>query len=193
MYRVILVGTMLLAALQPQNQHEQHSPYAAQERSEIAALTVEELAGLREGAGMGLARAAELNGYPGPKHVLELTGELGLSAQQRGAIETIFDRMHEQAIELGEQVLERERQLDRRFAHKHIDADLVNELTAEIGRLRGMLRAAHLQAHIETTALLADEQVRRYEAARGYAETTVTGVALRRSKGPATRTPDLPT
>lgn len=191
MYRVILIGTILLAALQ--TQHEQHSPYAAQERSEIAALTVEELAGLLEGAGMGLARAAELNGYPGPKHVLELTGELGLSAQQRGAIETIFDRMHEQAIELGEQVLERERQLDRRFAHKHIDADLVNELTAEIGRLRGMLRAAHLQAHIETTALLADEQVRRYEAARGYAETTVTGVALRRSKGPATRTPDLPT
>lgn len=168
MYRLILIGTILLAALQTQHQHEQHSPYANQERSEIAALTVQELAGLREGAGMGLARAAELNSYPGPKHVLELAAELELSAQQRSAIEAIFDRMHEQAIQLGEQVLEQERQLDRRFAHQHVDADLVNELTAKIGRLRGMLRAAHLRAHIETTALLEDEQVRRYEAARGY-------------------------
>ena len=33
--------------------------------------------------GMGLALAAELNGYPGPAHVIELAKSLGLSEPQR--------------------------------------------------------------------------------------------------------------
>jgi hypothetical protein len=32
---------------------------------------------------MGLALAAELNGYPGPAHVIELAKSLGLSEPQR--------------------------------------------------------------------------------------------------------------
>lgn len=35
------------------------------------------------GGGMGCAKIAELNGYPGPKHVLELENELQLTEQQK--------------------------------------------------------------------------------------------------------------
>jgi hypothetical protein len=47
------------------------SPYREQLASEIRGLTTKEIEDLREGRGMALARAAELNGYPGPRHVLD--------------------------------------------------------------------------------------------------------------------------
>lgn len=42
---------------------------------------------------MGLAKAAELNGYPGPLHVLELAVDLSLTAEQKAATETLFKSM----------------------------------------------------------------------------------------------------
>ena len=41
---------------------------------------------------MSLALAAELNGYPGPLHVLELADRLGLSAEQRGKVQQLSIR-----------------------------------------------------------------------------------------------------
>ncbi len=38
--------------------------------------------GLENGEGMGIVKYAELNGYPGPKHVLELVNELRLTEEQ---------------------------------------------------------------------------------------------------------------
>ena len=61
------------------------SPYAGQEQRSIKALSEDEIRDLREGRGMGLAKAAELNSYPGPLHVLQLAAELGLSDAQRKA------------------------------------------------------------------------------------------------------------
>ena len=79
-------------ASQTEGHHElgqQHSPYADQESSGIAALSLSELGGLQDGAGMGLARAAELNHYPGPKHVLQLAAELNLSEKQSAEVEEL--------------------------------------------------------------------------------------------------------
>jgi hypothetical protein len=42
------------------------SPYAGQEQRPIKALSETEMRDLAEGRGMGLAKAAELNSYPGP-------------------------------------------------------------------------------------------------------------------------------
>jgi len=42
---------------------------------------------------MGLAKAAELNHYPGPRHVLDLASELKLSEEQRLRIEQIYNTM----------------------------------------------------------------------------------------------------
>ena len=167
----LLLAVLLLLTVTPsdaQQEHEHRSSYADQEDSGIAALDADELRGLLEGEGMGLARTAELNGYPGPKHVLELAEPLELTEEQHAAVEEVRLRMLESARSLGEQVVEAERLLDRRFQHGHIDADTVAELTEQIGVLTGRLRAVHLIAHLETRALLSEEQTGRYDELRGY-------------------------
>src|SRR5213082_2691255 len=70
------------------------APYAGQQSREIKALSPAEIVDLEAGRGMGMAKAAELNHYPGPAHVIELTDRLGLNPEQRAAIEAIFARMN---------------------------------------------------------------------------------------------------
>lgn len=60
---------------------------------------------------MGLALAAELNGYPGPSHVLELADELDLSSDQRGQVQRLFDSMKAEAVPLGSKLIEQESDL----------------------------------------------------------------------------------
>ena len=71
------------------------SPYRDQTAAEIRGLTEKEISELREGRGMGLARAAELNGYPGPRHVLDAAreGRLHLSPGQLQAVQRLFDHI----------------------------------------------------------------------------------------------------
>lgn len=163
-----LVAGPALGQMEGHSQHRDHSPYADQEPSGIAALSVDELADLRNGAGMGLARAAELNHYPGPMHVIELAEELNLSDDQLARLKQVHVEMLEEAKRLGEVIVEKESYLNRRFAHKHIDESILRSLTEEIGALRGELRFTHLNAHLRTTAILAPEQVGSYDTLRGY-------------------------
>ena len=58
------------------------SPYVGMQTRSIKALSEQQIADLKAGRGMGLALPAELNGYPGPAHVLELSDQLGLSTEQ---------------------------------------------------------------------------------------------------------------
>jgi len=144
------------------------SPYAEMADRTIKALSPEEVAGLQAGEGMGFALSAELNGLPGPKHVLELEGDLGLGAEQKALVEGIAAKMHGHAVLLGEELLALEGELDRRFAHGHITPVELARLTNEIGRVRGALRAAHLLAHLETRDVLRPEQIEAYARLRGY-------------------------
>ena len=145
------------------------APYAGREARAVKALSEQEARDLANGSGMGLAKAAELNGYPGPRHVLDLAKELALTADQARAIQEVHARMKDEAVAIGRSVLEREQALDRLFATRRIDEAQLALLTSEIGGLAGRLRAAHLKAHLETTALLDQHQVRRYDQLRGYA------------------------
>jgi Spy/CpxP family protein refolding chaperone len=120
------------------------------------------------GEGMGLAKAAELNHYPGPRHVLDVADKLGLSPEQMAATRALFDDMHAKAQALGKQFLAREDELDALFREQHADADKVGQLTAEIAALQGQLRAVHLTAHIRERALLSAEQVAEYDALRAH-------------------------
>lgn len=144
------------------------SPYAGQEAREIKALSLKEVDDLVQGRGMGLAKPAELNRYPGPLHVLELAQELRLSVEQRNGVEASKARMSARAKSLGAEILTLERELDAAFADRTIDQVRLNELTAQVGAKQGMLRAAHLDAHIETAGLLTPEQISRYDTLRGY-------------------------
>lgn len=146
----------------------QTSPYAGDESRRIKALSAEEVAGYLAGAGQGLARAAELNHYPGPMHVLELAAELGLDEGQRRAVEAVERRMRELAVELGRKVVDAEAALDAAFAAGTIEADGLRRRLHEIADLQADLRHTHLAAHLETRALLRAEQVARYDQLRGY-------------------------
>lgn len=156
------------AAAQQNHDHAAHSQYAGLQQREIKALDSAAVANYLTGAGMGFALAAELNGYPGPLHVLQLADSLALTMSQRAATQEIFERMQRQAVEAGEQIVELERQLDRRFAHRHIDTATLADLTGQISALNGRLRTIHLQAHLAVTAILDEAQVGAYSRLRGY-------------------------
>lgn len=70
------------------------SPYRGEEVRNIKALSEQEIEAYLSGQGMGYAKAAELNSYPGPKHVLELARELGLSPAQEEQTLTIHAAHH---------------------------------------------------------------------------------------------------
>ena len=144
------------------------SPYAGMEMRQLEALSAEQVESYLAGEGMGLAMAAELNGYPGPKHVLELQRELKLTSEQMGATMEVFDRMHSAAIALGGRIVEAERNLNRLFAQHEISREPLASATREIARLAGELRAVHLQAHLEMVGILSAQQRHAYLIYRGY-------------------------
>lgn len=120
------------------------------------------------GEGMGLAKAAELNHYPGPRHVLDIADKLGLSPDQLAATRALFDDVHTKAQALGKQLLAREDELEALFREQRAETDKVRQLTAEIADLQGRLRALHLTAHVRERALLSAVQVTKYDSLRTY-------------------------
>jgi hypothetical protein len=144
------------------------SPYVAEQDRPIKALSEEQVAELLAGQGMGLAKAAELNGYPGPRHVLDLSIELALSEAQAQQVQRIFAAMQARAIEVGRTLVDEERRLDALFHDHRATAESLSAALTRIGALQGELRRVHLQAHIDTTALLSSAQVAKYAQLRGY-------------------------
>jgi hypothetical protein len=145
------------------------SGYAGQETREIKALSAQQVEDLRAGRGMGLAMAAELNHYPGPKHVLELAEELELDAGTTARVQASYDRMSAEAKRLGAAIVEAEARLDALFREAQVTPESLRAATAEIAQLQGELRNAHLAAHLETRALLSIHQRHTYDRLRGYA------------------------
>jgi Spy/CpxP family protein refolding chaperone len=121
------------------------------------------------GSGMGYAKAAELNHYPGPKHVLELASELDLDEQQLARTQEIFLAMQKQAVELGRQLVDHESELDRLFASGEISTYQLEDRLAEIGALQAKIRFVHLATHLEQKDVLSEKQVMQYDRLRGYA------------------------
>jgi len=144
------------------------SPYVGQEAREIKALSPEEISDYLSGRGMGLAKAAELNGYPGPAHVLELAAQLGLTPEQRAATEALFQKMQQRAMALGRELVEAEGALDRLFASHAASSEAVKVSLTRIARLQGEIRQVHLNTHIEQAALLSAAQITIYARLRGY-------------------------
>ena len=116
--------------------HKSPSPYVGEEDRAVKALSSAEREQLLTGQGMGLARAAELNRFPGPKHVLELASELELTADQIRITQNIFDSMHEEAVALGKTIVDGETALDARIASGDIDEASLSRAILEIGETR---------------------------------------------------------
>lgn len=153
----------------------QPSSYAGQEQREIKALSPEEIQGYLAGKGAGLARAAELNHYPGPAHVLELADNLQLSEEQKTRTKAIFNAMQKKAIHQGKALIEKERELDRLFATGRATPGNLRSTLKQIGALQAEVRRAHLQAHIDQQAVLTRAQIAQYDELRGYTSQSGSG------------------
>jgi len=147
-----------------------HSPYAGKDAREIRTLSKEDIEELQAGAGWGLATAAELNGVPGPAHLLEMADreEMRFSAGQLEQIRSLHREMADRAIPLGFRLIEQERELNRRFADGTITEEELQELLAQIGETTAKLRFVHLSAHLKTLPILSPHQVHTYNQLRGY-------------------------
>lgn len=145
-----------------------HHPYAGLEQRTVKALSEQQIADLRAGRGMGLALPAELNGYPGPSHVLENADALGLSAEQREHTKGLFEAMKAEAVPVGERLIEQEAKLDRLFAAREVTPANLNAATEEIGMTQVRLRQTHLKFHLAMMDVLSPAQVERYRELRGY-------------------------
>jgi Spy/CpxP family protein refolding chaperone len=132
-------------------------------------LSDQEIAGYLAGEGMGMALAAELNRYPGPKHVLELADQLALDPSQRAVTQQLFQDMQTDARRLGRALVAKGQALDHLFETQRITDETLQRLTQEIGALRGELRYVHLRTHLQMRGLLSTEQQQTYQALGGRA------------------------
>lgn len=146
------------------------SPYAGEERRAVKSLSPQQVADLKAGRGMGLSLVAELNHYPGPKHVLELVERLRLTPTQHRHVTEIEAAMRGDAVQLGVKIYAKETELDTLFASGKADSEQAGALIREIARLQGELRLVHVNAHLATKRWLTAEQIARYDKLRGYAE-----------------------
>ena len=162
--RIALISLSLLATTIAMAQ----TPYAGMQTRPVKALSEQQVSDLSAGRGMGLALAAELNGYPGPSHVLELADKLELSSDQRGQVQRLFNSMKAEAQPLGLKLIAQETDLDRLFASRAITSDSLKTSTTAIAATQGELREAHLKYHLSTAAILTPGQMQRYAELRGY-------------------------
>lgn len=164
----IILGIALLTAAGVV--HAQHQHYPGQERRDIKGLSAEEIEQYRAGAGLGYAKAAELNHFPGPMHVLELADKLGLSEQQRAATRQLMDAHKRDARAIGARVVEAENRLEALFRSGKVEEGVLAKAVNEAAALQGEYRLSHLETHRRMRALLTGEQVARYDELRGYAK-----------------------
>ena len=165
---IVLTLVSLFGALSGSASGTGPSPYVGQEARPVKSLSAEDIAELRRGGGWGLAKAAELNGMPGPVHLLELKDAIALTPEQVVAITAIYERMRKAAIVEGERFIAAEQALEDEFRANTVTEESLQAMLADIGRSRARLRFIHLSAHLGTPKLLTEAQIARYAALRGY-------------------------
>ena len=147
---------------------QSHQPYAGLQSRAVKAFSDQQIADLRAGRGMSVALPAELNGYPGPLHVVEHASALALTSNQLDQVQRLYDQMKSEASTLGERMIAEEIELDRLFSSRRVTGDTLVRATTAIGKTQGELRATHLRYHLATVEVLTSDQLQRYAALRGY-------------------------
>lgn len=176
----LLVGTASVAAAQSHTHpnlsqpaqpapHVGSSQYAGYQEREIKALSARQIEDLQAGRGMSLALAAELNGYPGPAHIVELGEKLRLTKDQERETTVLTEQMKADAQRLGKDAIETERELDRLFKTGRPSEASVAQAVERAALAQATLRASHLNYHLRTVAILTPVQITRYQELRGYA------------------------
>lgn len=166
---VRILGLLLIAIFAiSAADHSHKSKYAGEEKREIKSLSATDMEELQNGKGWGLAKAAELNGLPGPLHLLEMKEEIDLSAEQIQAIEDIYRKMKQEAVPLGLELIGLERELNNHFANRTITNELLRQILRKIAQVHSQLRYVHLSTHLKTPDILKPDQITLYNRLRGY-------------------------
>ena len=145
-----------------------HSKYKGQESRAIKSLSDDDISELTKGGGWGLAKAAELNGFPGPVHILQMEQQIALSVQQKAEIQTLFNKMNAEAIVLGKSLIALETELNKGFSEGTINQEKLGLLVDDIAKVRAELRLSHLSTHLKTPEILTKHQLVLYNKLRGY-------------------------
>ena len=170
-HRIFLCWFLLTSFVVIADEKEAHkSNYTGEVDRVIKSLSAKDIKDLTLGNGMGLAKAAELNGYPGPKHVLEMQEELFLEKEQLTSIKQIFEEMKSQAQSQGQKLISLEKELNDYFSNTTINNDTLETTSKKIAEAKSNLRYIHLSAHIKTTEVLSKSQIKKYNQLRGYAD-----------------------
>lgn len=164
MHRLIIAVILLLPGLHA----GAASPYAGEESRALKALSPDDVTAYLEGRGMGFAKPAELNGYPGPMHVLELAEGMALTDAQRQASRELMDRHKAEVRALGREYIAAETAVERLFARGDAEPGAVDSAVARAATLQARIRTAHLVTHLAQARILTPEQIRRYAQLRGY-------------------------
>ena len=146
------------------------SPYADQLDAEVRGLSQQEREDLLAGRGAGYARPAELNGHPGPLHVLELADELGLTPEQRDRFGGLYADMQAQAQPAGRRVVEAHADLEAAFRDGGLNETTLSALVADLEDAYGDYRLVHLRYHLLSKPLLTQHQLVEYDRLRGYGD-----------------------
>ena len=171
MSKLVQVSLVVLMSVLTGNAAAQQghmSKYAGQEDREIKSLSPEDLKELRNGGGWGLAKAAELNGMPGPSHLLKMKNEVELSADQVERISKLFETMKAKAISQGAELIALEKQLEEVFRNKTVTDAHLRLTLSRIADVRKELRYIHLSTHLQTPKILSAKQIAKYNSLRGY-------------------------
>jgi len=144
------------------------SAYVGQENRRIKSLSEDDMEQLASGKGWGLAKAAELNGMPGPSHLLQMKEEISLTKEQELKIRTLFDDMKSKAIPLGNRLISLEKKLNDSFAQGAITEKELDQQLESIAETRKKLRYVHLVTHLKTPRILTSQQIKQYNLLRGY-------------------------
>lgn len=115
----------------------------------LIAIPKDDIEGYLSGAGMGMAKVADHNFYPGPVHVLEFSEELGLTDAQVEQTQDLYLKMKNKAATLGAELIVKETQLQKAFANKTVSQSVLRELVSMASRLKGEIRYTHLETHLQ--------------------------------------------
>lgn len=162
----IIVASMLVLVYEKNYESE----YVGEEYRNIKSLSSDDIAELRKGAGWGLAKAAELNGVPGPAHILEMQEKIRLTNGQKERIGNIYAEMKNKAVALGGKLIHLETLLDDSFSNRTVTKKSLREMVGEIEKVKAELRIVHLSAHLESHDILSGGQIALYNQIRGYSK-----------------------
>ena len=166
----VVISFVILFSSSTSAEEDYKSKYVGQEHRTIRSLSPDDIDELKKGGGWGLAKAAELNGVPGPAHVLEMKDEIHLTDEQNNEIQKIYNEMKSEAVNLGEQLIRLEMELNNNFTNRTIDQSILEKSVQKIEKVRANLRVVHLSTHLQTLNIRTNEQIILYNNLRGYSK-----------------------